>query len=119
MPAFEFETRNVRCTTNPLGVKGAGEAGTIGATPAVMNAVVDALHRAHGITHLDMPATPERVWQAIRAAKPGQAHHGETSARKVKSKMGSGGARRTQSKTGAGGAKKANGVRKKKSGKRK
>ena len=70
MPSFEFETRNVRCTTNPLGVKGAGEAGTIGATPAVMNAVVDALHRAYGIGHLDMPATSERVWQAIQAAKP-------------------------------------------------
>jgi carbon-monoxide dehydrogenase large subunit len=68
MPSIEFETRNIRCTTNPLGVKGAGEAGTIGATPAVMNAVVDALHRGYGIKHLDMPATPLRVWQAIQEA---------------------------------------------------
>ncbi len=71
MPSIEFETRNIRCTTNPLGVKGAGEAGTIGATPAVMNAVVDALHRGYGIKHLDMPATPLRVWQAIQAASHG------------------------------------------------
>jgi carbon-monoxide dehydrogenase large subunit len=65
-PPFIFETRNVRCATNPLGVKGAGEAGTIGAAPAVMNAIVDALHRAYRIRHVDMPATPERVWAAIR-----------------------------------------------------
>jgi carbon-monoxide dehydrogenase large subunit len=65
-PSFHFETRNVRCTTNPLGVKGAGEAGTIGSAPAVMNAVVDALYRAYRIRHIDMPATPERVWAAIR-----------------------------------------------------
>jgi carbon-monoxide dehydrogenase large subunit len=80
--AIEFETRNVRCTTNPLGVKGAGEAGTIGATPAVMNAVVDALHRAYGIVHLEMPATSERVWQAIQAAKP--AHRGAGGAKAAK-----------------------------------
>jgi carbon-monoxide dehydrogenase large subunit len=66
MPSFTFETRNVPCATNPLGVKGAGEAGTIGAAPAVMNAVVDALYRAYKIRHVDMPATPERVWAAIR-----------------------------------------------------
>ncbi len=65
-PSFTFETRNVRCTTNPLGVKGAGEAGTIGSSPAVMNAIVDALYRAYRIRHVDMPATPERVWSAIR-----------------------------------------------------
>ena len=53
---------------NPLGVKGIGEAGTIGATPAVQNAVVDAV--AHlGVRHIDMPATPLRVWEAIQAAK--------------------------------------------------
>jgi carbon-monoxide dehydrogenase large subunit len=62
---IRFETRNVPCTTHALGVKGAGEAGTIGACPAVMNAVVDALDRGFGITSLDMPATPARVWQAI------------------------------------------------------
>ena len=54
--------------TNPLGVKGAGEAGTVGAVPAVMNAVVDALS-VFGINHIDMPATPARIWDAIQKAK--------------------------------------------------
>jgi carbon-monoxide dehydrogenase large subunit len=49
---------------NPLGVKGVGEAGTIGATPAIVNAVVDAL-APYGITHLDMPVRPEKVWKII------------------------------------------------------
>ncbi len=54
-------------TYNPLGVKGIGEAGTIGATPAVQNAIVDAV--AHlGVRHIDMPATSRRVWQAIAQA---------------------------------------------------
>lgn len=65
-PAFTFETHNVPCTTNPLGVKGAGEAGAIGSCPAVVNAIIDGLWRAYGIDHVDMPATPERVWVAIR-----------------------------------------------------
>ncbi|MEA2987430.1 MAG: aerobic carbon-monoxide dehydrogenase large subunit, partial [Alphaproteobacteria bacterium] len=69
IPAFTFETRNVPCRTNPLGVKGAGEAGAIGSCPAVMNAILDALWRAHRIRHLDMPATPQRVWAAIAEAK--------------------------------------------------
>jgi carbon-monoxide dehydrogenase large subunit len=73
MPSFTFETRNVPCKTNPLGVKGAGEAGTIGAAPAVMNAVVDALYRAYKIRHVDMPATSERVWAAIREGQREQA----------------------------------------------
>jgi carbon-monoxide dehydrogenase large subunit len=68
VPAIEFETRNVRCMHNPLGVKGAGEAGAIGSCPAVMNAIVDALWRAQRIAHLDMPATPQRVWSAINVA---------------------------------------------------
>jgi len=55
------------CATNPMGVKGAGEAGAIGAPPAIINAVVDALSPL-GVRHLDMPATPERVWRALRAA---------------------------------------------------
>jgi len=67
-PNYSFETKNVPCTTNPLGVKGAGEAGAIGSCPAVMNAVVDALHRGHGITHIDMPATPLKIWQTIQSA---------------------------------------------------
>jgi len=65
VPEFAFETRNVPCRTNPLGVKGAGEAGAIGSCPAVMNAIVDALWRAYRIRHVDMPATPERLWAAI------------------------------------------------------
>lgn len=67
-PQIDFSTRNVPSTTNALGMKGAGEAGTIGATPAVMNAVTDALWRAHRIGHIEMPATPLRVWRAIQEA---------------------------------------------------
>ncbi|MCB1476451.1 MAG: xanthine dehydrogenase family protein molybdopterin-binding subunit [Rhodobiaceae bacterium] len=66
-PDIHFETRNIPCKTNALGMKGAGEAGTIGATPAVINAVVDALHRHNGLTHIDMPMTPESVWRAVNA----------------------------------------------------
>ncbi len=69
MPFLHFETRNVPSKNNPMGIKGAGEAGTVGSCPAVMNAVVDALHRAYGIDHIDMPATPQRLWEAIRSAK--------------------------------------------------
>jgi len=65
VPSFRFETRNVPCRTNPLGVKGAGEAGAIGSCPAVMNAIHDALWRAYRIRHVDMPATPEKLWAAI------------------------------------------------------
>jgi carbon-monoxide dehydrogenase large subunit len=68
-PSFIFETRNTPCKNNPLGVKGAGEAGAIGSCPAVMNAVIDALHRAYGIRHIDMPATPQKVWAAIEKAR--------------------------------------------------
>ena len=68
-PPFRFETRNVRSTANALGVKGAGEAGAIGSCPAVINAVVDALWRAFRIRAIDMPATPERVWAAIREGR--------------------------------------------------
>jgi carbon-monoxide dehydrogenase large subunit len=73
VPDFHFETRNVPSITNILGMKGAGEAGAIGATPAVMNAVADALFRAYGIRHIDMPATPDRVFAAIQAAGTAQA----------------------------------------------
>ena len=65
-PSFTFETHNIPCKTNPLGVKGAGEAGAIGSCPAVVNAIVEGLWREYGIDHIDMPATPERVWIAIR-----------------------------------------------------
>jgi carbon-monoxide dehydrogenase large subunit len=67
-PSYTFESRDVPCKTNPLGVKGAGEAGAIGSCPAIINAIVDALDRGYGIKHIDMPATPERVWRAIRTA---------------------------------------------------
>ena len=65
MPFFDFETRNVPSTTNAMGIKGAGEAGTIGACPAAMNALVDALDRARGVRHIEMPATPQRIWEAL------------------------------------------------------
>jgi aerobic carbon-monoxide dehydrogenase large subunit len=57
-----------------LEVKGAGEAGAIGSCPAVMNAIVDALWRAHGIPNVDMPATPHRVWSAINTAPSSNVH---------------------------------------------
>ncbi len=66
IPSFAFSTHNVPSTANPLGVKGAGEAGAVGAPPAVINAIVDALYHRSGIRHIDMPATPRRVWQALR-----------------------------------------------------
>lgn len=64
-PNFKFDTRNVPSTTNALGIKGAGEAATIGSTPAVMNAVCDALWRAKGINHVDMPASPAKMWALL------------------------------------------------------
>lgn len=65
LPFVHFATRNVPCRNNPLGVKGSGEAGAIGAPPAVINAIVDALHARTGITHVDMPATPDRIWRIL------------------------------------------------------
>ena len=65
---YELDFIDVPAKTNPLGVKGVGEAGCVGAPPAVMNAIFDAL-RPLGVQHLDMPATPHRVWQAIQAAR--------------------------------------------------
>ncbi len=67
LPALEFSYNVVPCRTNPLGVKGAGEAGAIGAPPALVNAVIDALGEL-GIDRLDMPLTPERLWRAMRDA---------------------------------------------------
>lgn len=66
VPDFEVKTNEVLCTTNALGVKGCGEAGTIGGAACVMNAVCDALD----IGHMDMPASPERVWRVIRDSRP-------------------------------------------------
>ncbi|MEW5424490.1 xanthine dehydrogenase family protein molybdopterin-binding subunit [Amorphus sp. 3PC139-8] len=65
VPFFHFETRNVPTTSNALGIKGAGEAGTIGAASAVMNAIDDALTRSIGHVHVDMPATPAKLWAII------------------------------------------------------
>ena len=67
LPDIEVALVQVPCTTNPLGVKGAGEAGAVGSPPAVMNALIDAL-AADGVTAIDMPATPERVWRALQPA---------------------------------------------------
>jgi carbon-monoxide dehydrogenase large subunit len=68
VPSFSLVDMATPTTYNPLGVKGIGEAGTIGATPAVQNAVIDAV--AHlGVRHIDMPASPQRVWQALQAAR--------------------------------------------------
>jgi len=69
MPAFQVDTKVTPCTHNPLGAKGCGEAGAIGSPAALMNAVLDALAPV-GVTHLDMPASPHRVWKAIRQARP-------------------------------------------------
>ena len=66
MPAMTVEHYPVACRTNPLGVKGTGEAGTTAAPPAVINAILDALPKG---ARLDMPATPERIWKALQAAK--------------------------------------------------
>jgi len=65
LPSFELLDSATPTSANPLGVKGIGEAGTIGSTPAIQNAVVDALSHL-GIRHIDMPTTPERVWTAIK-----------------------------------------------------
>ena len=70
LPSFVTDRTVTPSTTNPLGVKGVGEAGTIGAPPAVVNAVIDALQPL-GVTHIDKPVTPERVWRAIQEAKGG------------------------------------------------
>jgi carbon-monoxide dehydrogenase large subunit len=64
LPSFELDRTETPSPTNPLGVKGVGETGAIGAPAAVMNAVVDAL-APYGVQNLEMPATPERVWRAI------------------------------------------------------
>jgi carbon-monoxide dehydrogenase large subunit len=68
VPMIDCAFHHVPCTTNPLGVKGAGEAGAVGAPPAVINAVVDALAPVTGITHIDMPATRESVWRVLQDA---------------------------------------------------
>jgi len=67
LPFFDVASNEILTSANPLGIKGAGEAGTVGALPAVMDAINDALSPL-GIRHFEMPATPERLWRAIREA---------------------------------------------------
>jgi carbon-monoxide dehydrogenase large subunit len=68
LPELALHDRPVPSPANPLGAKGAGEAGTTGAIPTIANAVMDALAPC-GVTHLDMPFTPHRVWEALQKAK--------------------------------------------------
>jgi carbon-monoxide dehydrogenase large subunit len=76
MPAVISALEEIPCTTNPLGVKGVAEAATVGAPPTVINAILDAL-RPLGVRHLDMPATPARVWEAIDRARKGMHRNGK------------------------------------------
>jgi carbon-monoxide dehydrogenase large subunit len=70
VPTLEVSNTETPTPRNPLGAKGIGESATVGSTPAVQNAVVDAL-RHLGVRHVDIPATPQRVWRAIQAARSG------------------------------------------------
>ncbi len=67
LPSFTTDFREVPCKTNPLGVKGIGEAGSVGAPPTVINAILDAL-RPLGVDHIDMPATPAHIWESVERA---------------------------------------------------
>jgi carbon-monoxide dehydrogenase large subunit len=67
LPHFETSNTMTPSPRNPLGAKGIGESGTVGSTPAIQNAVVDAVSHL-GVRHIDMPLSPERVWRAIREA---------------------------------------------------
>jgi len=68
VPMIELDTNEVPCVTNPIGVKGAGEAGALVAPPVVIAAITDAL-RDYGVAHIDMPATPERIWRILNERK--------------------------------------------------
>ena len=72
LPTFTTGRTETPSTSNPLGVKGVGEAGTIASTPAVVNAIIDAV-RHLGVKEIEMPCSPERVWRAIRTASSGGA----------------------------------------------
>ncbi len=67
LPSFETSNTETPSPRNPLGAKGIGESGTIGSTPAIQNAVIDAVSHL-GVSHIDMPLTAQRVWDAINAA---------------------------------------------------
>jgi carbon-monoxide dehydrogenase large subunit len=68
LPSFATDRTETPATTNPLGVQGVGKAGTIASTPAVVNAVVDAV-RHFGVTDIPMPCSPQRVWRAVQSAR--------------------------------------------------
>jgi carbon-monoxide dehydrogenase large subunit len=68
LPLIEVELTETPCAVNPLGARGIGESGTVGAPPAVVNAVVDAL-APFGVKHLDMPLTPDKLWRAMQGEK--------------------------------------------------
>jgi carbon-monoxide dehydrogenase large subunit len=70
LPPLEITLAELPTTVNPLGVKGAGQAGCMAAPQTIINAILDALAPL-GIAHIDMPATPERIWRAIRSARRG------------------------------------------------
>jgi len=72
LPHFELDSTETPSPVNPLGAKGVGEAGTIGSTPAIVSAIVDALS-PFGVRHIDMPIKPETVWQIIRKSSAGAA----------------------------------------------
>jgi carbon-monoxide dehydrogenase large subunit len=71
LPSFTTDRTETPATSNPLGVKGVGEAGTIASTPAVVNSIIDAV-RHLGVTNIDMPCSPQRVWRTIQAASAAQ-----------------------------------------------
>jgi carbon-monoxide dehydrogenase large subunit len=70
VPSYELADMETPTTYNPLGAKGIGEAGSIGSTPAVQNAIIDAVSHL-GVRHIDMPVTSRRVWEALQAARQG------------------------------------------------
>ena len=94
IPSFETDRTETPSPSNSLGVKGIGEAGTIAATPAIVNAVIDAL-RHEGISYIDMPLTPLRVWQALEEARgrgdgPRDSEQGQPLAEQAEGSAGSG-----------------------------
>ena len=74
MPSFSVDYVEIPCKTNPLGIKGVGEAGAVATPPAITGAIIDAL-RPLGVTHIEMPATPDCVWRTIRAAANEAVHN--------------------------------------------
>ena len=69
LPNIKVATETTLCTHNPLGVKGCGEVGAIGSPPAIIGAIVDAL-KDYGVRHIDMPASPQKIWSIIQAGQP-------------------------------------------------